>query len=214
MRNKESESGFNFTLIMPVALLLVLLVVPFSINSFMHFVSGKRPSDPVIMRVPIDSTAITIPSQIKQYEPFEVVLNLETKQLANFLNDIVANASEGTAIQGITGVISASMKAEMVGTHFKIDQQGPQEPLSSYKGTSQWKWQVTPESSGAQELKFRLHLLTHDNARQYTQLLAFAEAKLAVQGNSSEWLNRHWHWIVALLLIPVAVLGWKRRFHR
>jgi hypothetical protein len=37
MRNKESESGFNFTLIMPVALLLVLLVVPFSINSFMHF---------------------------------------------------------------------------------------------------------------------------------------------------------------------------------
>src|SRR3990167_3848228 len=103
MHNPEPESGLNFNLIMPVALLLVLLLIPFSINSFMHFVSAKRQLNPLIMKIPIDSVAITIPSTVKQYESFEVALNLETKQLSNYLNTMVAAASEGTAIQGIVG---------------------------------------------------------------------------------------------------------------
>src|SRR5687768_11708127 len=106
MRNSEQESGINFNLIMPVALLVVLLIVPFSINSFVHMLSTKKQFTPVIMKLPVESATITIPSVAKQYESFEVSLNLETKQLAKFLNEIVATASEGTSIQGIVGVVS------------------------------------------------------------------------------------------------------------
>ena len=98
MRDSEPESGLNFNLIMPAALLVVLLIVPFSINSFVHFLSAKKQSNLLIMKIPIDSAAITIPSTVKQYENFEVALNLETKQLSKFLNEIIAMASKGTSI--------------------------------------------------------------------------------------------------------------------
>lgn len=213
MRNSESESGLNFNLLMPIALLVVLLIVPFSINSFMHFMSGKRQFNPVIMKLPMDSTAITIPSMIKQYESFEVALNLETKQLSKFLNEIVATASEGTSIQGVTGVVSSNMRAEITGEGFEIDKQGPQQPASAYSGTASWRWRVTPESSGSHDLKFQLHLLTQETGRQSTKTLDFAEARFSVQANPLEWMKRHWFWIALLLFAPIAIVsGLRRRY--
>ena len=124
MRKSEPESGLNFNLIMPAALLLVLLVVPFSVNSFMHMFSAKKQFiNTLMMKIPIDSAAIAIPAAVKQYEPFDVTLNLETKQFARLLNEIVSMSSEGTAIQGITGVVSPDMKAEIAGKDFEIDKQ-------------------------------------------------------------------------------------------
>jgi len=215
MRNSEPESGLNFNLIMPAALLVVLLIVPFSINSFMHLLSAKKQFNPLIMKIPIDSTAITIPSAVKQYESFDVALNLETKQLSKFLNEIVASASEGTSLQGITGVVSPNMKAEIAGEDFEIDKQGPQEPGSAYSGTASWRWRITPESSGEHTLKFQLHLLTQNNAQLDTKILGLAEASFSVQANPSEWFKRHWLWIALLLLVPVAIIfGLKRRYAR
>lgn len=206
MRSSESESGLNFNLIMPAALLLVLLVVPFSVNSFMHMLSAKKHFNTLMMKIPIDSNAITIPSAVKQYEPFDVTLNLETKQLSKFLNEIVATASEGTAIQGIVGVVSPNMKAEIAGEDFTIDKQGPQEQLSAYGGRADWRWRVTPESSGSHGLKIQLHLLTQHSGQQNTKVLDLAEASFSVQANPSEWFKRNGLWIALLLLVPVAII--------
>ena len=213
MRKSEPESGLNFNLIMPAALLLVLLVVPFSVNSFMHMFSAKKQFNTLMMKIPIDSTAITIPETVKQYEPFDVVLNLETKQLSRFLNEIVSMASEGTAIQGIAGVVSPDMKAEIAGEDFEIDKQGPQAQLSAYRGTANWRWRVTPESSGSHDLNFQLHLLTQNNGQQSIKIMDLAEASLSVQANPSEWFKRNWFWIASLLLVPVAIIFGLRRRH-
>ncbi len=214
MRNSEPESGFNFNLIMPAALLLVLLIVPFSINSFMHFMSGKRQFNPVIMKLPVDSTAITIPLSVKQYESFDVALNLETKQLAKFLNEIVATASAGTSIQGISGMVSPDMKAEVAGEDFEVNSSGPQDPISGYGGTANWRWRVTPESSGEQVLKFQLHLLTQNDVQVDTKILSLAEANFSVQANPIEWMKRNVLWIALLLLLLVGVFGLRRRYAR
>ncbi len=215
MRNSEPESGLNFNLIMPAALLLVLLIVPFSINSFMHFMSGKRQFNPVIMKLPVDSTAITIPSSVKQYESFDVALNLETKQLAKFLNEIVATASAGTSIQGITGMVSPNMKAEIAGEDFEIDRMGPQDPVSDYGGTENWRWRVTPESSGAQVLKLQLHLSTQNTAQVDTKILGLAEANFSVQASPMEWMKRNGFWLALLLLLSIAIIfGVRWRYAR
>lgn len=215
MRNPEPESGLNFNLLIPAALLLVFLVVPFSVNSFMHMFSAKKQFNTLMMKIPIDSTAITIPSMVKQYEPFEVTLNLEMKQLSRFLNEIVATASEGTAIQGLVGVVSPNMKAGITGEDFETDKQGPQEPLSTYRGTANWRWHVTPESSGSQVLKFQLHLLTQNNGQQNIQILDLAEANFSVQTNPSEWFKRNGLWIALLLLASITIFfGLRRRYAR
>lgn len=214
MPNSEPGSGLNFNLLMPVALLAVLLIVPFSINSLMHFMTGKREFNPVIMRLPVDSAAIRVPPAVKQYENFEVVLNLETKQLSKVLNEIVATASEGASIQGIKGIVSPYMKAEIGGEDFEIDRQGPQDPVSAYDGIASWRWRVTPESSGSHDLKFQLHLLTQDAGQQTDKILDLAEARFSVQANPSEWFRRNGLWM-ALLLVPAAIiLGLRRRYAR
>ncbi|SNX60519.1 hypothetical protein SAMN06296273_1985 [Nitrosomonas ureae] len=213
MRHSEPESGLNFNLIMLIALLAVLLIVPFSINALMHMLSAKREFNPVLMKLPIDSAAITIPSAVKQYEGFEVSLNLETKHLARFLNEIAATASDGTSIQGISGVVSPRMKAEVVGATFGIDQQGPQDPNSDYGGMTKWRWWVMPDSSGDRVLRFQLHLLAQNSAQTNTIILDLAEAKFSIQGNPMEWVKRHGIWIVLLLSVTAAIIyGWRRRY--
>lgn len=173
--------------------------------------AAKRLHSPLVMKIPFDSTTITIPADVKQYEPFEVALNLDTKQLAKFLNEIVAAAAEGTSIQGIAGEVSSSMKAEVISEGFKPDKLGPQESPSIKYGVANWRWLMTPDSSGAQHLKFRLHLTTQHNGQQVSRVLDFAEANFVVQANLSEWFNRNGLWIAVLLLIPT-VLVWKFRY--
>lgn len=81
----NSESNTNTNLWMPVAFLLVLLAVPL-IHSYMHSVKAKyHPVYPLLMKIPVDSSIITAPSEAKQYEDFEVKLNLDTQKLAKFL---------------------------------------------------------------------------------------------------------------------------------
>ena len=218
MSNPESETKedpkkdllFNF--LMLAALLLVLLVVPFSINTFMHYVAKSNQFHPLIMKIPIDSSGITVPSGVKQYEGFEVSLNLDTQQLADLLNKIVSQASEGTAIQGIIGEVSPNMRAEVVGKSFTIDNPGPQEQLYGFGDHTQWTWYVIPESSGNQELKFRLHLLTHNDERQELKVVDLAEASFLVESSPLKWLTRNWLWIALIALTPFAFRVIKRRY--
>lgn len=211
MRDSETEPGLNLNLTVPIALLVVLLIVPFSINALLHLLSSNRQVSPVIMKIPVDSTVVTIPSNVKQYESFEVGLNLETLQLAKFLNEIVSNASEGASYQGIVGAVSGNMKAEIVGKNWLIDREGAQEAISSYQGLSNWRWRVTAESSGQQELTLQLHLLTQDGSRLDSKILDLAEANFLVQANRSEWLKRNGLWIAILVfLLLAAIFQWRR----
>ncbi len=209
---EDPKKVFTFNLLMPAALLVVLLVVPVSINTFMHYVSNKNQFNPLIMRIPIDNAGIVIPPEVKQYEGFEVSLDLDTAHLANLLSEMVSIAAEGTAIQGINGEVSPNMRAEIVGKNFAIDNPGPQEQLYGYEGQTQWSWYVVPESSGNQMLTFRLHLLTHNNGQQELKVVDLAEASFSVERNSSEWLKRNWIWLVLIAMLPFAFRKLKHRY--
>lgn len=210
MRNSESGSGNNFNLLMPIAMLAVLLIVPFSINAVMHMMAAKRLQSPLVMKIPFDSTAISIPSEVKQYDSFEVALNLDTKQFSRILNEIIVSASEGTSIQGVTGTVSPYMKAAVVSETFRLDKQGAQDPFSAYDNVARWRWLVTPESSGTQSLKFQLHVTAQQNGQSVDKVLDFAEAHFAVQSNLTEWFNRNGLWGASLLAIVVFAV-WKLR---
>lgn len=210
MRNSESGTENNLNLLMPIAMLVVLLIVPFSINAVLHMLAAKRLQSPVVMKIPFDSTAISIPSEVKQYESFEVALNLDTRQFSRFLNEIIVSASEGTSIQGITGAVSPYMKAAVVSEAFRLDKQGPQDPFSAYDNTARWRWLATPESSGTHSLKFQLYVTAQQNGQQVDKVLDFAEAHFAVQSNLTEWFNRNGLWVV-LLTVIAAFAVWKLR---
>jgi uncharacterized protein YdhG (YjbR/CyaY superfamily) len=205
MNNPESST--NTSLLMPVAFLLVLLSVPL-IHAYMHSIKAKHQAVyPLVMKIPIDSSVITAPSEAKQYEGFEVKLNLDTQQLAKFINQIVSVVSEGTSIQGVTGLVSPNMKAEISGKHYRIENSGPQEQLYVFSDFTEWKWQVVPESSGVQTIQFKLHLTTTENNQQKVKVVNLAEANIQVERNLSMWLAYNW-WLISLLTLLVFA-GWK-----
>jgi len=205
MNNPESST--NNSLLMPAAFLLVLLVIPL-IHSYIHSVKSKyHPVYPVIMKIPIDSSVITAPFEAKQYEGFEVKLNLDTPQLAKLFNEIVSVAAKGTSIQGVTGLVSPNMKAEITGKHFGIENSGPQEQLFVFNKFTEWKWHVVPESSGVQTIQFKLHLTMTENNQQKVKVVNLAEANIQIESNLSMWLAYNW-WMVVLLTLFVFA-GWK-----
>lgn len=211
---KIMESSTNTSLLMPVALLLVLLVIPFSINSFMHMLAKKNQFvHPVIMKMPLDGNAIIAPTAARQFESFDVGLQINTQMLAEFINDIVAISSEGTSIQGITGFISPSMNAEIAGEGFRIDNPGPRNQLYGLHESTQWKWQVVPESSGVQTIKFIMHVTVIDDGNQKVHTLELAEANIVVDSNTAMWMVYNW-WFFALSGL-VLFAGWKmlRRYN-
>ena len=208
------KSSTNTSLLMPVALVLVLLLIPFSLNSLMHMLASKNQFiHPVIMKIPIDSSAVTAPIEAKQYEGFEVKLNVDTQQLAEFINEIVSVASVGTSIQGITGFVSPNMQAEITGENIRIDSPGPQQQMYIFNDATEWKWQVIPESSGTQTIKFKMHVTSTELDHQKINVIELAQANIAVESNPSMWMMYNW-WIFALLAL-VLFGGWKvlRRYN-
>jgi len=205
MNNPESST--NTSLLMPVVFFLVLLSVPLILAYVHSTITKDQTVYPLIMKIPIDSSVITSPSEAKQYEGFEVKLNLDTQQLAKFINQIVSIASEGTSIQGVTGLVSPNMKAEISGKHYRIENSGPQEQLYVFSDFTEWKWHVVPESSGVQTIQFKLHLTTTENNQQKVKVVNLAEANIQVERNLSMWLAYNW-WLIALLSL-LAFAGWK-----
>ncbi len=211
---KIMESSINTSFLMPVALLLVLLVIPFSINSLGHMLANKNQFVyPVIMKIPLDRDAVAAPTEVRQYEGFDVALRVNTQILAEFINDIVAVSSEGTSIQGITGFISPGMSAEITGEGFRIENPGPQSQLHRLQNATEWRWQVVPESSGVQTIKFKMHVLSTEHGHQKTHVIELAEANIVVDSNSVMWIVNNW-WIFAVLGLAF-FSGWKalRRYN-
>lgn len=211
---KIMKSSTNTSLIMPAALLLVLLVIPFSINSFMHMLANKNQFvHPVIMKIPLDNSVITAPKEANQYQNFEVKLRVDTNQLAKFINEIVSISTVGTSVQGITGFISPKMQAEITSENFRIENSGPQRPMYALSDASEWTWQVTPQSSGTQKITFKMHVTSTEQDQQKIHDIELAEANIIVESNTLMWMVYNW-WIFALIGLALFV-AWKmlRRYN-
>ena len=208
MSHPEKEEGLGSKLIIPSAVLIVALFIPFSINYFMHVVSAERiRSIPLVMKLPVDNSAIVTPAEVKQYESFEVSLRLDTNRLAGLINEVQRISIGGANIQGISGTISPEMRAEITGDNFTINNQGPQEQLYQLNDKTHWTWRITPESSGRNLLKFHLHLLTYDDGKTVPMIVEVADVNIVAIPNPSVWMARNWGWVAAFFIL--AIVGWR-----
>jgi hypothetical protein len=208
------KSGSNITIIMPIAFLLVLLIVPFTMNYLSHLMTVARESAiPLVMKLPVvDSSAFTVPKKVRQYEGFEVSMHLATKKLADLINKIGEMTTEGTGVQGITGKVSPEMQAEIIGDGLIVENRGPQEQLYVMDDETHWTWNVFPESSGNHKIKFRLHLHVYEDGKDTPTIVDVADANVNVQGNLSGWVARNWGWMALLFILPIVVWQVKRRY--
>lgn len=199
---------FSFNMLIP-ALLAALLFIPFLINSLAHYVYGQKSFPPIIMmKLPVESTAVTLPNEVVQFIPFDITLQLDTEALARRLNDTIARSPHGVAMQGIAGKVHTSMQAEIIGDRFSIDNPGPQAQLFADQSGTLWSWKITPTAPNRHALAIRLHLITTDNGRESQKVVDIAEIQTFAQKNPTEWMKRYGIWFVAAGILAIGL--WRR----
>lgn len=115
----------SFEMILP-ALLILLLLIPYTLNRIGHSLYGVKQFPPIIMmKLPVDHSAVNLPPAVKELQSFNVALELDTKELIKRTNDIIGKSTHGTGLQGLTGQILPGILAEIAGAHFQIDNPGP-----------------------------------------------------------------------------------------
>ncbi len=202
--------AMSFNLLLPV-LLAALLFIPYIMNFLAHALIGKKQFPPAIMmKLPVESTAVTLPAEVVQFTPFDIALQLDTHALARRINNIIAKSPHGVAIRGITGKVHSNMQAEIVGNAFHIDNPGPQAQLLSSHGETLWSWKITPLTPNRQTLTLQLHLIPLDSAPENQEVVDLAEIQVFAQKNPVEWTKRHGIWFIAAAVLATGI-GWRIR---
>ncbi|SFL72755.1 hypothetical protein [Nitrosomonas communis] len=200
--------AISFNMLLPI-ILAALLFIPYTLNFLAHAMVGEKQFPPIIMmKLPVESTAVTLPAAVVQSTPFDITLQLDSDALAKRINDIVAKFPHGVAMQGISGKVLSNMQAEIAGNGFHIDNPGPQAQLISTQGGTLWSWKITPLSPNRQTLALRLYIIAIDRGQESQQIVDLAEIQTFVQKNPAEWMKRYGIWFLAAGLL-VGVI-WRR----
>ncbi len=200
--------AISFNMLLPI-ILAALLFIPYILNFLAHAMVGEKQFPPIIMmRLPVESTAVALPAEVVQFMPFDITLQLDSDALAKRINDILAKSPHGVAMQGISGRVLSSMQAEIVGNGFHIDNPGPQVQLISTRGATLWSWKITPLSPSRQTLALRLHIIAIDRDQESQQIVDLAEIQTFVRKNPAEWMKRYGIWFIAAGLL--AIVTWRR----
>ena len=206
-----SKIKISFEMILP-ALLIILLLIPYTLNRIGHSLYGIKQFPPVIMmKLPVDHSVINLPQAVKELQSFNVALELDTKVLIKRINDILDKSSHGIALQGLTAQVLPGMQAEIVGVNFQIDQPGPHAELFSNNRQTLWAWNIIPKKVGRQSLNLLLHLETADGGQQPRKVVELAEIQMYVEHNPEAWLKQNAWWMI-LISIVMGYLIVKYRF--
>jgi hypothetical protein len=114
--------------------------------------------------------------------------------------------------------VSNRMEAQLSGTGFAITQLSPGLQAVSSIAPAEWVWDVTPVHRGVQYL--RLTLSAHiDVAGENTPLVVRTferriEVHVSLRDTLSSFVQDHWTWLWAAVLVPVAGYVWRRRRSR
>ncbi|BBL35919.1 hypothetical protein Nstercoris_02198 [Nitrosomonas stercoris] len=196
---------FPYSMVVP-SLLAAVLFIPFGMNLLGHALYGERYFPPLIkMKLPADSSAISLPEEINRSVPFEMVLHVDTKELAQRMNDIANESLPGMAPQGVHGQVFPEMRAELTGSTFTIDPPEPQAQLFSNRDETHWSWTVTPEREGHRQLSVQLYLQTTETTAEQPKVVNLAEIQVFVKKGVLSWLWTYGIWVGTFILL---VAGW------
>ncbi len=215
--HKEGKSGVKsvafLVALIPTVTFLAFFAGMHSSND-MPAVEG-RDVDSALAELPKGSATVTAPSEVLQYQGFDVSLRLAREELTELIDDTKLNANPRETVQGITNVrMSPRMSAELVGEDFSIEDKGLKEQMVTLKEDTVWIWRVYSGMPGSRVLKVRLHTLMTINGKETPRTIEVAEAKVVIKVNPTEWALRHWKWIVSALILPIIGWGLKRLFDK
>ena len=114
--------------------------------------------------------------------------------------------------------ISNRMEADLTGRGFAIEALTPSLQAVASTQVTRWRWQVTPTSHGSQQLHLALSAVIQIEGRD-TPLVVRTfdrtiEVDIGLPQRVSGFVEKHWQWLWAAIVVPVAGYLWRRRKKR
>lgn len=140
-------------------------------------------------------------------------------QLLLSLSDTPEELKAGLSAEGSAEAarirVSDRMEARLTGPDFAITAVTPEVQAVSAKTTTEWKWDVKPESEGSHVLHLTLSVLLRVGDSATPRAIRTFDKMIVVEVTWKQkafaFLSGNWQWLWAAILVPFAGWLWKRR---
>jgi hypothetical protein len=170
-------------------------------------VPGAKSVDEILAALHTGTASVKAPKTVMEYQTFEVVLKLSSKDLATFVRE---EPIEPDAVAAAVGNVrmSRKMSAEIVTSDFTIESKPIQEQIVSETEDTTWTWQIHSDGSGPEKLTVRLNILLKlpGDAADTPRTINVANLPIQVKVSPLGWATHHWEWLSTALVIPLG--GW------
>lgn len=155
--------------------------------------------------------AFNAPDRIQLGEEVTIELLLSPKASIKDLQRQLSGVGrrEGARIRA-----SNRMEAILSGSSFEITPTTPQTQAVSSQHTTQWMWRIEPTEPGEQTLHLRVYAQVDINGQGVpTEVKTFdraIEVDVTMGQRIRMFMQEHWEWLVATIILPLAAIGWRR----
>ncbi len=207
-----------------VALIVLTSVPLWVLAGCESYSGGPGDSDP---QEPSPTAIAAVDAQLKQLEWSNIAFNApERVQLGeeitvelllspkSSIKDLQRQLSGVGKREGARIRASNRMEAILSGPAFEITPTTPQTQAVSSQHTTRWMWRVEPTEPGEQTLHLRVYAQVDINGQGVpTEVKTFdraIEVNVTMGQRVRMFMQEHWEWLVATIVLPLAGIGWRR----
>jgi hypothetical protein len=162
--------------------------------------------------LPIGQVLFNHPTEMELRKPDSVKVRISQSLLEDLSHDL----KKGGTTKRNQIPVSASMRVEVSGDpYFNVTPLSEEEQLITRKGFSEWSFTVIPQKAGTWPLHLRVSAVIHtpwgsDKFKSYPVKDEDVRVRVTVIGAVGNFLSDNWQWLWTTVLIPVAILVWKK----
>jgi len=168
--------------------------------------------DSILESLRIGTIAFNAPAamNINDTVPIQLLLSLSGTP-----EQLKAALSAGGSAEAARIRVCDRMEARLTGPDFAITAVTPEVQAISAKATTEWKWDVKPESEGSHVLHLTLSVLLQVGDSETPRAIRTFDKMIVVEVTWKQkalaFLRGYWQWLWAAILVPLAGWLWKRR---
>jgi hypothetical protein len=114
-------------------------------------------------------------------------------------------------IEGAVVRIAPQMEARLSGQSFDVNPITPERQVVARNEATEWRWEVTPKTTGSQRLFLALNVSIEGTSRTLRTFDRTIQVQVTLGQRFSGFVSNNWQWLWTTALVPLAGWLWKRR---
>ncbi|MCA9027327.1 MAG: hypothetical protein KDA86_19110 [Planctomycetaceae bacterium] len=171
--------------------------------------------DAMVSKLKSGNVAYNAPDSMHYKETRVMELLLSPKESPELLEAQLTDRRN--AVSEAVQHVAPRMEAALTGKGFEIEPLDPEIQFVSSLRPTRWRWRVTPNSHGPQELNFSLdaHLdLGGDGVYSIRSFDKVINVEITLREQVTEYVTANWQWLWGTLILPIVGLRMKYRRKR